>query len=297
VTHFTYQNGVPTFEGEFQDAVTAWLAEDRKISSCKLRLGAIAASLERSRGGRRSDSSDWSPTSIQVFCRTVKIDRQTFQRLSHTYRVFTERVPIGGTCFQHADKLPFKHYEVAARLAENDPQAAIQAAVDNNWSAKRLEQELTWRGEREAEREHRLGQEEKRGREQKEKPFSFEEAYQQFKKFIDTWPSCARPKAASALRRLADEIDGFHHRPSFFEMRADEPAPAVEPKAAADSLLPLPEEAAAADRAAAEPEVEVEPAPAAAGPEAEADPLPQRVEELENPDPSDRIGLRDEEVA
>lgn len=78
----------------------------------------------------RSPSADFARddnrkrTLIQTFCADVGIHRQTFHRLTRTYREFskTRHTSVAGLI----SVLSFKHFEVAARLAADDPAAAIR---------------------------------------------------------------------------------------------------------------------------------------------------------------------------
>jgi len=143
---------VPVFIGKtYAYCVAGWRVAYAEVDTNFWRLGAIAVRLERSFGGRPESQYDelgCNPpvrlaTAIQKFCEDVRIDRQTFQRFNRTYRVFLGTRTTGITRF--LNELPFKHFEVAARLTDSAEQAidVIAIAYEAGWSANELERRLT----------------------------------------------------------------------------------------------------------------------------------------------------------
>lgn len=173
----------------YDEHVDAWKAAHAVVQRQQWQLAAIAVSLERSVGGRPRTEHTRQQTLIQRFCCDVGIDRQKFHRLSHTYRVFAETRTTSVTSY--IPELSFKHFEVAARLAKEDPAAAIIEAHDKRWSANQLQQQL----------EARKGT----------PPFSLPEAIAQLReaigRHIAAWPEDARGAAPEVLRDLADDLD------------------------------------------------------------------------------------------
>jgi hypothetical protein len=178
---------LPVFSGTYDEHVNAWLKAYASAQRHQWELAAIAVSLERSVGGSPRHQAARQQTLIQRFCGDVRIDRQTFQRLARTYRVFAETCTTGGT--RYLDQLSFKHFEVAARLAK-DPSAAVTEAYEKDWSANELGRQLV----------------ERRGT----PPFSLPEAIAKLRAMnverIASWPEAARPAALEALHQLADDL-------------------------------------------------------------------------------------------
>ena len=131
---------LPTFHGgTYADHVKAWRLAHATREDQQWRLAAIAASLARSVGGSPRRLAARQRTRIQQFCRDVGIDRQTFYRLTHTYKTFAGTGNTSVTSF--IAELPFKTFEVASRLAK-DPAAAIIEAHEKRWSANELQRRL-----------------------------------------------------------------------------------------------------------------------------------------------------------
>ena len=87
---------VPVFVGTSRDHhVEAWRAIDRALQNKFWMFGAIAASLERTNGGRPLSRDETArlelgecETAIQRFIKSVGIGRQSFQQYNRTYRTF-----------------------------------------------------------------------------------------------------------------------------------------------------------------------------------------------------------------
>ena len=99
---------LPVFYGvTYDEHVTAWREADAERQHPWWTLAAIADSLSRSFGGRPRHKVAPRLTVIQRFCRDVRIDRQTFQRLCRTYRTFA------GNSYHWCDEL-YRHAQFQA---------------------------------------------------------------------------------------------------------------------------------------------------------------------------------------
>jgi hypothetical protein len=174
----------------FEQHVNEWRLVDREAQDRTWKLAAIAASLVRSPGGRPRDEKKRIRTAIQEFCAAVKIDRQTFHRLSSTYKKIADlaRVP-DATSFD--PDLSFKHYEIAARLAGVDALDAIAQARENGWSANTLQRVLS-------------GQ---RGKSQKRRRVSFMKTRERIRGMFEPWSEHDKQHVAPMLRDLANEYE------------------------------------------------------------------------------------------
>lgn len=189
---------LPYFRGrDFEEHVGEWKLVDRDVQHHTWRLAAIAASLERSSGGRPRGFQKRRRTEIQRFCDAVKVDRQTFHRLSHTYRAIVPLIDEAGAA-AFAPDLPFKYYEVVTRrgLACDDPLLAIAEAREKRWSANKLEREL--------ERELEARREPTRKRARRAPVMK---AFTRVRKMIEGWPEGDQQDAVKMLRDLAAEIE------------------------------------------------------------------------------------------
>jgi hypothetical protein len=189
---------LPTFRGgTYVEHVEAWQLAHAEAQRQTWMLAAIAASLERSVGGAPSRHAARQPTVIQRFCRDVGIERQTFYRLTHTYRTFAETRNTGGTRF--IAELSFKHYEVASRAPH--PAAAVGEAHERGWSANELARQLT--GQRAA------------------RPFSLDDEVESICEYvtgrIKSWPEGAGQHAPEVLQeifqKVLDDLHGFDPAP------------------------------------------------------------------------------------
>ena len=181
---------LPTFPGGTYAAhVEAWRLAHATREDQHWRLAAIAAFLARSVGGSPRHQAARQLTVIQRFCRDVRIDRQTFHRLTHTYRTFAKTRTTGGTGF--IPELSFKHYEVASRRAK-DPVAAVREVYARGWSANELQRQLFGGAEK--------------------YPFSLPAAIAKLQRVIvgeiGSWPYDAQAAAPEALQRvMANALD------------------------------------------------------------------------------------------
>ena len=192
---------LPTFSGRtYDDHVKAWQRAHAATQYHQWELGAVAASLTRDHGGSPRRQAAMQQTLIQRFCSEVGVDRQTFHRLSHTYKTFSQARHTGGTRF--ISELSFKHFEVASRLAKDDPVAAVTEAHERGWSANELQRQLD-------KRKLRQLQERKSAA-----PFVLLEAVSKLveinRREIASWPSAAREKARMLMQDGFEELlDGL----------------------------------------------------------------------------------------
>ena len=183
---------LPYFRGRsFDEHVNEWRLVDREAQDRTWKLAAIAASLERSSGGRPRGERKRTQTAIQRFCEVVKIDRQTFHRLSSTYKKISDLASITDVTTFEPD-MSFKHYEFAARLAGVDALDAIAQARKNGWSANALQRFLE-------------GQQEKRHKPRRR--VSLTRASQRIRRMIEAWSEDDQQQAVLMLRNLADDFE------------------------------------------------------------------------------------------
>jgi hypothetical protein len=183
---------LPRFEGHsFEHYVTEWRLVDREAQDRTWRLAAIAASLERSSGGRLRAERKRTQTAIQKFCEAVKVDRQTFHRLSRTYSTISSLAGEAGVSGLALD-LSFKHYEVAVRLAGDEALDAIARARQHRWSANALQRVLDQQRDKPQKQQRRV---------------SFVKAEERIRKMMEGWQEHDRRMFVPWLRRLADEVE------------------------------------------------------------------------------------------
>jgi hypothetical protein len=183
---------LPFFRGRsFEEHVNEWRLVDREAQNRKWKLAAIAASLERSSGGRPKGYRKRTQTAIQRFCEAVKIDRQTFHRFSSTYKKISDLASITDVTSFEPD-MSFKHYVVAARLAGVDALEAVAQARENRWPANTLQRFLE-------------GQRDKRQKPRRR--VSLRQARERIVKMMEGWSEDDRRQAVLMLRGLADDIE------------------------------------------------------------------------------------------
>ena len=183
---------LPYFRGgDFDHHVNEWRRVDRDAQHHTWRLAAIAASLERSSGGRPRGEKERTRTAIQRFCEAVKIDRQTFHRLSSTYKKIAEWASISDVTSFEPD-MSFKHYEVAARLAGVDALDAVAQAREKRWSANTLQQVLNGQKDRTTQKRRRV---------------SFTKTRERIRGMFEAWSEHDKQHVAPMLRDLADEYE------------------------------------------------------------------------------------------
>jgi hypothetical protein len=186
---------LPVFKGQtIEDYVAEWRNVDAAAKTNSWRRSAIAATLERSAGGRPDRHPN--ATVIQKFCKDVGISRQTFHRYSRTYRTFAKTCNTGCTSF--FDKLTFKHHAVAATYFADEPDWAARALAEahkRKWSANDLSRALAaWTSQQSGPR-----------------PVYWDAESGRLRRFVercrDRWPPSFREKLPGLLRSLANDVE------------------------------------------------------------------------------------------